>query len=462
MEDLKDYKVCIETSFYIRDSAYSLINCVEDQIRMFVDNGYKIKVIVEENFPEPSGPWAHPNVKLERIPPFNRSNDGVLPINYEEQVEKLYNRFKEILQDVKVVLTHDLILMPAELIPNMACRKLASERNDLRWLHWSHSSTAMEVRCSDPSARNFIKQKFPNSFICYPNSGDCKRVAMNLNVELDEVKTVHHPSDICSLLFGDEVDTSLIPNLSDEARQWLIRKVNYPIKLSKDFIKEFSLFDADVISVYPCRLDRGKQPEWNIKTMAKIKQAGRSVKMIVVDFHSTFGDKSVYREELKKIGKDWGLEINKDLIFTSEWKENTHLHVPREFVMNLRKLSDFHMHPSTSETYSLVVQEAMLTRNFCVLNHHTNYMKSIYGEGNVLYEPMGAAYNMLDGEDGATNIKISDEQKHFDNLAKKVLYFIEKANPILAQFRFMRKTRNTNYVFLNELEPLLYYQSLNN
>jgi len=117
------------------------------------------------------------------------------------------------------------------------------------------------------------------------------------------------------------------------------------------------------------------------------------------------------------------------------------------------------MHPSTSETYSLVVQESMIWRNFCVLNHHTPYMRDIYGSKNVLYEPMGAAVNALMGEDGSTNINIHDPDKHFENLAKKILYMLEQANPVIDQWRFIRKFRNIEYVFKHELEPLLYFDN---
>ena len=418
---MKKQKVAIFTTFYEADPAYSLCNVVEDQIRMFVEHGYEIKMIVDEQFKNPGGYWAHPNVTYGFTPKVERSNEGILKDNWEEQVEAFYQSLKKELADYKVCIAHDVTLQPAHLIHNIAARKLAGERKDLRWLHWCHSSTAPEVRCSDDAARKVIKQKFPNSFMCYPNDWDRKRVAINYKYEMDEVKCVHHPSDFLSLMFGDEVDLSEIEN--EEVRNKLDKKINYPIKVSKDLVNEFDILNADVISVYPCRLDRGKQPEWVIKTMAKIKEAGRSVKLVLFDFHSTGGDKVVYKNELEQIGKQWGL-TDKELIFVSRWREDTNLHVPREVIMNLKKIADFHMHPSTSETYSLVVQESMIWRNMCILNHHTPYMRDIYGSKNVLYEPMNGAVNSLMGEDGATNINVSDEQQHFRNIANKIIYFL--------------------------------------
>lgn len=441
---MKDNKVAIFTSFYDFDPGYSLILCVEDQLRMFIDNDYKIKLFVDHVFRNPGGVWAHPNITYAFLPPAQRSNEGDLNDKWQNEVTAIYDHLKSELEGYKVVLTHDMILQPAELIYNAAGRKLASERNDLRWLHWCHSPTQAAVNCNIPEIKELISQKFPNSFICYPNDWDRKRVALNHKLELDEIKCVHHPSDFVSLLCGDEEDMS--------------EKGLKTLNLTKDFVKEFDLFNADVISVYPCRLDRGKQPEFNIKTMAKMKEMGRKVLMVIFDFHSTGGDKVVYREELKQIARAWGL-TEKECVFISEWREETRYNVPRQFIMNLKKMSDFHMHSSNTETYSLVCQESIATKNFMVLNHHLPVMRDIYGSKNALFENFGSTVNIMDGENGSTTLNIHDEQLEFINRANRILYFLEN-NPVLSEWRFIRQKRNTDFVFKNELEPLLYATTL--
>ncbi len=428
---------------------------MEDQIKMLVDHDYKIKVLVEETFQNPGGYWKHPNITYGFCPAVQRSNDGELNDQWQEDVNKLFEAIKKELEGYEIVIGHDITLQPAHLIHNVAARRLAEVRPDIRWLHWCHSSTAPHVRCNKPEVSELIKNAFPHAFMCYPNDWDRKRVAINYGFELDQVKCVHHPSDFLSLMFGDELRFDEIPNLTEETKKWLDENVNYPIRISKDLVKEFDILNKDVISAYPCRLDRGKQVEWNIRTMAAIKKLGRSVCLVVFDFHSTGGDKVVYREELKRLAKNWGL-TEQECVFVSEWRKDTEYHVPRQTVQNLKKIADFHMHPSTSETYSLVVQESMIWRNLCVLNHHTPYMRDIYGSANVIYEPMNSAVNVLMGEDGASNINIHDEPKHFENIAKKILYMIERANPVINQWRFIRQHRSTDYIFIHELEPLFF------
>lgn len=425
-------RVAILTTFHEADPAYSLCNVVEDQLRMFVDNEYPVKLIVTDQF-KPKGLWAHELVTLAHIPTVRCDNDGNLLDNYREEVDQVKKALAEHLKGIDVVIAHDIILQPAHLVHNVACREIADKNENMRWLHWVHSASAPQVMCNKPEVRDFIGQKFPNSFICYPNDWTRPIVARNFGFEQDEVKTVHHPTDICG--FFDM----------------------HP--LSRDIVKEMKLLEADVICVYPCRLDRGKQPEYNIKTLASLKRMGWNVKMIIIDFHSTGGDKVTYRDEMKKMAQEWGMVDKVDILWTSEWREETKHRVPREVVKDLKVLSELCIHPSTSETYSLVVQESMLCKNFCVLNHHFPAMRDIYGSKNVLYEPFGGAVNALDMENGSTNLHITDERLHFENLAKKVRYFLEN-DWAIAQFRFIRKYRNTDYVFKNELEPLLSYQPL--
>ena len=433
-QNLKDYGICIVTGFYTLDPSYSLVRIAEEQIKMLTQSGYKIKVIVERGLPDTElvGAWADSNVRIERIPPFNRDNDGMILDNYQKDVNELHEALREILKGVKVVLTHDLIAMPAEILLNLAMRKVAEERPDIRFLHMIHSATSPSIRCSDENIRAIIQQNFPNSLILYPNNWDRKRVAINYHCPLDNVICVHHPIDIPEYLGFHE--------------------------LTKELVREKDLLNADVLAVYPARLDRGKQVEYPIKIFAAIKRTGRSVRLVVMDFSSTGGDKVIYRDELKRLAREEGLD-DKEITFMSEWRSETNLHSPRQVVRDLMLISNLYIHSSTSETFSLTSQEAIICKNFLVLNHHFPPMRDIYGSKNILYEPFGSAVNSLDGEDGSTIINIQNPKLHFENIANRINYFIDN-NPVLDEHRFIRQHRNLEYVFKKELEPLFFCQEL--
>jgi len=418
-------KISIFSTFYSIDRAYSLALVVEDQLRMFVENGYDVDLIVTSGF-KPDGYFAHEKVHLKYLTEVPRSNEGELPPDYEQYVKQCANELRGILKETEVCITHDVIYQPAHIIFNLAARVIAGERENLRWLHWIHSATSLSIRCNTPFVSGIIQQKFPNSFVVYPNSGDIPRVARNFKYEEDEVKRVHHPTDIPDYLGFHEI--------------------------SKKIWKDNELEKADIICTYPIRLDRGKQVEHVIKTIGALHELGLVAKGIIIDFHSTGGDKVTYRQELKEAAKNWGVE--KDIIFVSDISKETEYSVPRQVVRDMMLASNIFMLPSTSETYSFIAQEAMICKNFIILNKDFPIMRSIYGD-YPLYRPFSSAINVLDGFDGATHTKYENEKVWYHDLAQNIRYYLERDQAICLQ-TLVRKTRNPNYIFKMQLEPLLY------
>ena len=415
-------KIAIFTTFHSADHAYSLNNVVVDQIKMLLRGGYKPVVIVAQGFP-PVG--VYKEVELREIPPVFCSNEGNLPDNYKEDIEKLHERLKEVLKDVSVCITHDVIYQPAHLIHNVAARKITELYPKLRWLHWIHSATSMNLLCNRDDVKMLINRPFPNSFICYPNTYDRTRVAKNYKTNEDLIKYVPHPIDICDYLGFHE--------------------------LTRQFVDEYNLLTTDVIMVYPVRLDRGKQVEYNIKLMARVKQKQKTVRLIVCDFHSTGGDKVTYRDMLRALGDSLGLS-KEELIFTSEWRDETRVSCPREMVRDLFLISNVFMLPSKSETYSLVAQEASICGNLLILNFDFSPMRSIYGD-EPLYYKFSSNIDALSGFDGTTETKYNDENQYFGDMAQDVLYQLTQSR-IVAEKDKLRKERNLDAVFINHMEPL--------
>lgn len=427
-------KVCIATTFSSCDDAYSLIGVVQNQIRMLVSGGYEPVVIVKQGF-RAEQTFALPQVTLRYIPVVSASNyiSEAVDASFKSDVEKLKVSLIENLKDVDVVLTHDLIYQPESLKLNFAAR-LAIKENDhiakIRWLHWVHSATSpqtlgKELKQSD-TYFDVASQRFPNSFVIFPNSYSIPRVARNFGYEEDQVKVVHHSTNMPSLCKWDEVVTQLV--------------------------MEKNMLDADAIAVYPVRLDRGKQVEVVIKTFAQLKKLDCSVRVIVADFHSTGGDKVTYRKDLHNLAVDWGLN-DQELTFTSEFHESWHVSVPNKVVHDLFELSNVFMMPSKSETYSLVAQEAALLGNLLVLNHDFAPFRDIYGK-DAIYKQFSANIG-FDGLDGDISTTYGDERAYFHDVAMRIKYELEN-NMVLAQQKRLRKYRGPQYIFKNELEPLFY------
>lgn len=436
-----DKKVCIFTQFSDNPEAYSLNRVVKDQLKMFLKGGYKPTVIVAESF-VPSGIYADKNVTIKKIPLVPVHNEVKKDETFDRDVEDLYRSLKDILNDIDVVITHDIIYQPSALKHNAAARKVAEELPKIKWLHWIHSATSPAVLTNlkpyfEDAYIATIQKPFPHSLYVFFNDYSIPRIAKNFKVPEDMVAVVHHPSDLKEIFA-----------LSDDMEKFVVEK---------------EIYMADAICVYPIRLDRGKQVEFVIKTMAMLKDFRLSVKVVIVDFHSTGGDKLTYRDDLKNVAIDYGLQQD-ELLWTSEVSPFWEAEVPHDDVMGLMRMSNVFIMPSVSESYSLITQEAGMNKCVVVLNQDFPPFRDIFGK-DAIYRKYSSNIDVMTSMDGFTKTKyggdnVSDDER--PNLEKN--YHRETAGMIANQLMsknlsmsiFLRRFRNLDYVFKHELEPLFY------
>lgn len=440
-------KVVIFTTFSDNQKAYSLNIIAQHQIKMLLLAGYEPTVIVHQTF-EPEGIYAHPSVKIETIANVACHNEVRKDETFDEDVAEIESRLEEILKDKDIVITHDIIYQNACLKHNFAARRVAAKLPNIRWLHWIHSATSPALLnlvrpiFSDEYIK-LIQTPFPNARYIYPNSYAVPSVAKNFGVSTEEVRVVPHPTDICTLF-------------------------QIPSELEK-VIYEKDILSADAICVYPIRLDRGKQVQFVIRTMAMLKDFGLSIRVIIIDFHSTGGDKVTYRDELKQVGIDYDLNSD-ELIFLSEQDDAWTHEVPQTIVGNLQQLANVFIMPSVSETYSLIAQEAGLCKQVMVLNQDFPPFRSIYGE-NAIYRKYSSRFDVLaDLSEGITERSETSTKYGSVELPEEARKSAEKnyhretagliasrlKHPEMAMATFLRKNRNLQTVFKRELEPLFY------
>lgn len=439
---LNPKRVTIFTTFSDISEAYSLNRIVHDQIKMLLDNGYNPTVIVADPFEE-SGIYADKRVTIKRIPIVPVHNEVKKDESFDDDVADLVVALEEVLKDTDVVLTHDIIYQNACLKHNFAARKIAVKYPKLKWLHWIHSATSPVTLANlrpyfQDEYIQLVTKPFPNSFYIFFNDYSVPRVAQNFGVSEDVVRVVHHPSDLKVVLgLTDDVDK---------------------------MAREKKLYDADAICIYPIRLDRGKQVEHVIKTMACMKEFNLKVRVVIADFHSTGGDKVTYRDELKAMAIDWGLN-EEEIIWTSEYDDNWGVEVPHEDIMALMRLGNVFIMPSVSESYSLITQEAGMNKSIVVLNMDFPPFRDIFGP-SAIYRKYSSNIDALNGMDGNTNTQYGpanlapEERKTHERI-----YHMETAGMIASKLRsykdlalaiFLRKYRNLDYVFKKELQPLFF------
>lgn len=442
-------KIAILTSFSDIQKAYSLNIIVQYQLKMLILNGYEPILVVHDGF-KPEGIYDHPLIKLEFIPNVPAHNEIRKDETFDKDVEALEKRFKQIFEEnnVDVAITHDFIYQNACLKHNFATRRVAEAMPKVKWLHWIHSATSPQLAnmvrpvFSDAYADQ-LQKPFPNAKYVYPNNYAVPAVAANFGVDQENVAVVHHPTDICGNLNMDP--------------------------MLEEFIYDKGLLEADAVSVYPARLDTGKQVEHVVKTMAMLRDFGLTIRIIVADFHSTGPEKNEYRDKIKQVAIDYGLNSD-ELTFMSEVREEWKYEMPQINIAHLQLISNVFIMPSVSETYSLTAQEAALSKQVVVLNGDFPPFRAIYGE-NAIYRKYSSAYDvMADPAEAIRPDSWTGTKYGPANLPEEARKEAEKSyhrdtagmiaarlkHPEMALHSFLRKNRNLNTIFKKEMEILFY------
>lgn len=427
---MKKVRVAVLTTFVNLLEAFSLCSVVEAHLKGLLSNGYDTTFVGCDGF-QPSGVFASPFLRHWRMPNVQLARDSEAlecPSEYRRAVQSVLDRLRGMLATMDVVITHDLVYLPHHLAYNQACRELADEFPHLVWLHFVHSAPEphRELPAQDPRSVRF--RPLPNAVLLYPNAYDAPRLAQQYAMCAQDVKLVPHALDF-------ETMFDLHP-------------------LTRALIRQYDLYAPDVLAIYPIRMDRGKQPEKLVRLFAEIKKLGKSVRLLVINFHSTGEHFIVYREEILQEARALGLEQD-EVIFTNRIPalptvreadlEHYRIEFPRKVVSDLFRLTNVYIHPSASETYSLVCQEAAAAGNILFLNDDFPPMREIYSQ-DVHYIKFSSTL--------FTTTYHPSEQAYYGDMARKLIAALESERTIRQKTR-IRQTRNVQAVFKQYLEPLL-------
>jgi glycosyltransferase involved in cell wall biosynthesis len=419
-------KVYLLTNFSTFLKSYSPIIVVGEQLKMLTRAGYRPILITCDEF-EPPEDTIFAKVEIRKVSQVAYQDPPVINEMFHEDVALIYEQLNDIIEDNSVVITHDLIFLPDYVKYNLAARKL--EKKNVRWIHWVHSATGpntliQEREMYGDEYKKLLTDKFPNSIIAYPNAQDIPRVARNFSYEEYEVVEVPHSTD------PTEGMHPLVQHLYDELR----------------------LGDKEILTIYPIRFDRGKNPQMHVRLMAACKEIGTTSHVVFCNFQSTGGDKIVLMEECKKLAEELG--VRDRITFLSEFDDLAHMEVDHKVILDLFTLSNIFLLPSRSETYSLIAQEAMLRGNLCLLNYDFPAFRQIYGQ-NALYRQFDGAEVAMDGFDGKTDTSHSNIDAYFkERLAIPIKGWLEQ-DKVLRAKTWVRTKRNPDYVFREYIEPLI-------
>ncbi|HWI60939.1 MAG TPA: glycosyltransferase [Symbiobacteriaceae bacterium] len=414
-------RVLVVTTFADLNPDYSLATVVADQLRMLVRHGYSPGLVVQENFADEAS--VPEGVRLLKVMPVLPLHDYRPPEpprpEFADQAAKIAAGLRPVLGEYDVALTHDLVFLGWYLPHNAAIRQLAEAFPQLRWLHWVHSApSGRPAQLTYPHDLRYSLP--PNSKLVYLNSHDTLRLAEMFGTTLEHVRVVHNAKDP-GAFFG----------LHPAVRQ---------------IVDEYQILSADVVAVFPFSTPRweGKNVKKLIWLMAKIKEQGRRVLLVLANAHCNAPAEKAIVRHLQSFAVEKGL-APADLCFTSTLGARWEYSLPNEAVRQLFQLSNVFIMPSLSECCSLVLLEAAICKNLLVLNADVPSMREFGGE-KALYPQFGSVTQY---------VHYQNEEAYWGDWARIILGALAQERA-LGSFRQILSHHSPDWIFKRQLEPLLY------
>lgn len=404
----------ILTDFISHDPAYSLCGVVLNQLKMLYGQNVTIFVRADpNNFVDAYGDYAESIVELD--PGETGSNKVTVTDKSEQEIESLVRQMDENFNEIDVMLTHDLIYQANMWKYHVAARRYAIN-SDMKWLHWVHSSTDWNVAGKTKQFRKELKGRMPNSKLIAMHNEEINRKGGLYNYERDQIMVIPNPldttegyHDFSKAILGDDI------------------------------------WRSDCVIVYPARLDRGKQVEVIGEIVDGMISDGWDVRVIIVDFHSTGGDKVKYRDELKE-------RFGHFMKFTHDVMPDTSYRVPHKVVMDLFDYADVFIHPSRSESDPLTVPEAMWKRNLLVLNRDLPIFRQY--DGRALFGQFSSNIDVLTGMSGSTETSYDDRKTYMAEIGRAIAYMMQQ-DMTMINHRLVRQTRSLEAVRWKFLLPAI-------
>lgn len=445
---MKDGKprVAILTSLVDFSMAYSLVGIILDQARALKKHGYEYDLLCIKNFNRHDADsikserlkvrYILPQTRLYDYRPdepakkTERDKNGNVVLGFEEQVEvhfggdpeKGWIGYREALRDYDVIIDHDLMFLSWHLPQNAAIRRCIEIWPKKNWLHWVHSGPSSPPgNLCEPSTLRFSAA--PNSHYVYLNETQALEYSLMINTSKSHVSTVYNPKDIRDV-YGFHPETN-------------------------EMIDRYNLFDHDILVIYPFSTPRWK--EKGVRQLVRIvqfwKKQGIRGRLVLINAHCNSDVDKPKIEAIEAYCKVADLQLDDDVIMTSRfadeidrkiWRYTVPFRVVRELVL----LSNCFIFPSVSECCSLIQAEASIAGKFMVLNRDFPPMLEFSHPSTMNYE--------FTKNDPDVNLV------YYECIAREIWLNLKGDSAIMNATQARRTFYNRDWIFKQQLEPLLY------
>jgi hypothetical protein len=398
---------------------------------MLLDANIETKLLVSEHCPDHEKHGVFLDDRIEWVNVVNKIEDeiihwrdysqatGKVHDTFFEEVDVIAENFVENLSDVDVCIMHDIHYQGWHLVHNVAIRKAQEQLSNIKFIAFTHSAPANRPTKTEwPFSARY--SPMPNTIYVYPTQSGIPALANQYNV----------PEGRCRV-----VSNSL--NLSEFVSEEVQTVVNH-----------FDLLSADIFVVYPGRLTTGKKFEKVAALCGAIKKVSEgNVKVLFCDFASKDIESEKYKTLILFEGCKHGLDY-KDIVFTSDIGFQHGF--PRSGVLELFSLSNLFICPSFSESFGLTVLEAGSKGNYLILNEAVPALEELGKKLNAYFMRWDARNFGFDTRESYKPSEQAYYEEHATNVVRQM-----RENPILHAKTMARQRFSPEWVWKNQLEPLL-------
>jgi len=284
---------------------------------------------------------------------------GMISKKFDEEVKVIYKKLKKELNDIDIVIVHNVLTMHFNMPLTVALHKIIHE-SKIRFIAWCHDATFIDPIYKKKSIfpYNLLKKKIRNVQYVAISKSRQKRLAKLFKIKEKEITVVHDGINIQTLL---------------KLKQ-----------LTLKIFRHFNLFKEDIVVLMPARIIKRKNLELGIRIVKEMNISGKKTKAVITgppDPHST--DSIKYYTSLKRLVKR--LKIEDKIIFLYEFKDKgKRIYVSNDMMKDLFLLSDILLFPSKREGFGIPILEAALY-NIPIVCSDIEPFREIGGESDVLY-----------------------------------------------------------------------------
>lgn len=427
-------KVGILTMFGGLATIYSLVNVVAEHIRMLLEAGLEVKLLVCEDLPEAEKHGIYLDPRIEWAKVCNRykgkqihwrdysSVDTQIHKELLEEAAAVGEDMVEKLKDVEVCMMHDIHYQGWHLLHNLAVRQAAKQLPKLRFIAVTHSlpdESRYGQEVPWPHSARYSPMK--NTIYTYPTECGLPSLARQFRVTEKKCRVLNNTLD-------------LVGHMSEPVRE-LHSKID--------------LLSPELLIVYPARFTVGKKFEKIAMLSGAIKKVGKiSVKVIFCEFEAMDTKVKEYKSLIIEAGRAYGL-AGEDIVFTSDY--GYPMGLTRDSVLELFSLSNLFICPSVSESFGLTALEAAAMGNFLVLNECVPALKE-------LGDTLQAYFMRWDASNFGyytTESYHPSEQAYYEEHGRRILEKMLQ-NPVVVARMQARRRYSPAWVYEHQLKKLIF------